>query len=123
MPYCPNCGAEIKEEMTFCPKCGASLKIEEPVDWRERRRVLREERREARRSEKEEKTEKHEKHEYAPMGPLIAGLALIFLGVLAYLQVTGMIQGQFLGALFLLVIGIIILFYGAIIVSRRHPKP
>ena len=25
MPFCPNCGKEVSEEMEFCPKCGKQL--------------------------------------------------------------------------------------------------
>ena len=25
MKYCPNCGAEVKENSKFCPKCGSSI--------------------------------------------------------------------------------------------------
>ena len=31
MPYCPNCGKEIKEDDKFCPSCGQALwKVETP---------------------------------------------------------------------------------------------
>ncbi len=26
MPFCPNCGVEVKEDATYCPKCGGLLK-------------------------------------------------------------------------------------------------
>jgi len=25
MPYCPNCGNEVTDEMLFCPQCGNKL--------------------------------------------------------------------------------------------------
>jgi len=31
MPFCPNCGKEISEDMTFCPECGRQLAIGQEV--------------------------------------------------------------------------------------------
>jgi len=28
MPFCPNCGKEVSEDITFCPGCGQRLQIE-----------------------------------------------------------------------------------------------
>jgi hypothetical protein len=27
MPFCPNCGKEVSEDITFCPECGQRLKV------------------------------------------------------------------------------------------------
>jgi hypothetical protein len=27
MPFCPNCGKEIGEDIKFCPQCGQNLKV------------------------------------------------------------------------------------------------
>jgi hypothetical protein len=32
MPYCTNCGSEIKENVNFCPSCGAKLNIGEKTE-------------------------------------------------------------------------------------------
>ena len=36
MPYCPECGKEIKRGIKFCPKCGAQIiprgKSKEPIE-------------------------------------------------------------------------------------------
>jgi uncharacterized membrane protein YvbJ len=137
MPHCPKCGAEVDEKMVFCPKCGASLQMKQPADyreeWRARRREWREQRREARRQrmqtekrEKGEYWEKTEKHEHMLIGPLIGGLILIVLGILVYFSLSGSLNGQVLGASFLVLVGIVIIgfaLYIALILERRHPKP
>jgi uncharacterized membrane protein YvbJ len=146
MPYCPKCGHEVGEEMDFCPKCGAALKGEQPRDigtWGKEfgermaqkgrefgermseRARLRAERR-AERYEKYEKTEVHEKHEFTFIGPLIGGLILIFLGLMLYLQVTGSLNVVIVGALFFVVIGVIIIaagIFATTMTRRRHPAP
>ncbi|MDH5754847.1 MAG: hypothetical protein OEY95_06580 [Candidatus Bathyarchaeota archaeon] len=71
--------------------------------------------------EKKEKTEKYEKRELRFIGPLIGGLILIFLGLISYLQVIGFVGREAVSALFLILIGIIIII-GALIAARRHPK-
>lgn len=150
MPYCPKCGNEVTEEMEFCPKCGTSLKGEQPRDvekWgkefgermaqkgkeigermserakrRAERRAERGEKYE--KEEKYEKTEMHEKREFAFIGPLIGGLILIFLGLLFYLQVTGSLNTEIVGALFFVVIGVVIIAVGVVAATmarRRHP--
>ena len=147
MPTCPKCGAAVSEDMAFCPKCGASLKGETPRDFEERGREFGErmerwgrdfsDRMSERartwdegRFEKNEKGEKHEVGEWAYvgmfLGSLIGGLILIFLGVLFYLQVTGRLRAEAVGAVFFIVIGVIILaaaLYAAVMARRRHPAP
>ena len=132
MPFCPKCGAEVHEEMAFCPKCGAALKAEMPpaeAVGPERYRREKEEKAEkaekAEKREKEEKwerPEKHEKREVSAIGPLVGGLFLIFLGLALYLQVMGYPLWEFAGALFLVIIGIIIII-AAIYAARRFPRP
>jgi len=124
MPYCPKCGTEVREEMAFCPKCGASLKVEKPpaeaAPAPPPRRAEK-----AEKHEKREKTEKHEKREFVVIGPLIAGLILIFLGSMVYLQAVGFFEREVASALFLIIIGIVIIvgaLYAATIAARRHPE-
>ncbi len=38
LPYCRNCGSELREDMKFCPKCGTAVspsaaREREHVDW------------------------------------------------------------------------------------------
>jgi predicted lipid-binding transport protein (Tim44 family) len=127
VPNCPKCGAEVNEDMSFCPKCGASLRIgQTPSAAALPRAHARDEKAEKQeKEEKTEKTEKHEKGEYGLIGPLIGGLILIFLGIMAFLQLSGLLRGQAAGATFLLVIGTIIIvvaIYGAATATRRHPR-
>jgi len=133
MSYCPKCGAKIDEKMAFCPKCGAPLKVEQPpTEPRPAPTVRREEKAEKRekeekreKREKREKTEKREKREFAFIGPLIGGLILIFLGLMFYFEVTGLIVRGLIGALFLILVGVLIIIgvlYAAMTAARRHPK-
>jgi transcription initiation factor TFIIIB Brf1 subunit/transcription initiation factor TFIIB len=128
LSYCPKCGNKIEEDMVFCPKCGASLKGEQtavpprPVTYRHEKEEKHEKHE---KEEKGEKAEKHEKGEYAFIDPLIGGLILIFIGLSAYLSMTGMVQSRVWGALFFIAVGLIIIvgvIYGAVLASRRHPK-
>jgi uncharacterized membrane protein YvbJ len=129
MSFCPKCGDKVTEDMVFCPKCGASLKAEQPTAQVARPPTYRHEKDEksekGEKREKREKSEKREKHEYAFIGPLIGGLILIFLGVMAYLSIANVVERRVWGALFFILIGIVIIFgaiYGAMLASRRHPK-
>jgi uncharacterized membrane protein YvbJ len=119
MPYCPKCGAEVSEEMSFCPKCGATLG---PLPPRARRE--KEEKHEKR--EKSEKTEKHEKREYGYIGPLIGGLILIVVGLMAYLSTISPTYVRNWGPILLIAVGAIILvitIYVAMTAAERSPKP
>ena len=119
MVYCPKCGTEVSEEMVFCPKCGAALKAEQPRAHRAEKAEKQE------KQEKREKSEKYEKREFGFIGPLIGGLILVFLGFISYLQVTGYLGRQIVGALFLVMIGVIIIvvgLYAMVLASRRHPR-
>jgi len=138
MSYCPKCGAKTREEMNFCPKCGATLKAEKitapapttvPPSPTPHVKVEKEEK-----HEKEEKGEKHaepekgeryEKRESAFMGPLIGGFILIFAGLAFYAMLTSSISWQTIGAVFFVVIGIIVIagaVYAATMAARRHPR-
>jgi uncharacterized membrane protein YvbJ len=135
MSYCPKCGAKTREEMNFCPKCGATLKAEKataapttPPPTTEHVKVEREEK-----HEKEEKDEKNEpekgerypRRESAFIGPLVGGFILIFAGLAFYAVLTRMFSWQTVGALFFVVIGIIVIagaVYAATMASRRHPR-
>jgi uncharacterized membrane protein YvbJ len=130
MEYCPKCGNKVDDTMTFCPKCGAPLKAgtssqgptttpTTPYEYRYRHR-----------HEKEEKNEKAEKNEKSEggghIGLLIAGLVVIFIGLLAYLATTNILTGPIASALVLVAIGIIILFAGIYFLMRtrsRNPVP
>ncbi|HXX88063.1 MAG TPA: zinc-ribbon domain-containing protein [Candidatus Acidoferrum sp.] len=126
MSYCPKCGNKITEDMIFCPKCGAPLKVEQattqsqaPVTYRHEKDEKTE-----KGSEKGEKHEKREKREYGFIGPLIAGIIILFIGLSAYLSITGY-NPNILWAFFLVAIGLLIVIaavYGALMASRRHPR-
>jgi len=137
MSYCPKCGAKTREEMNFCPKCGTDLKAEKitapaptvvPPTPPPHVKVEKEEK-----HEKEEKGEKNEpekgeryvRRESAFMGPLIGGFVLIFAGLAFYAMLTGLFSWQTAGALFFVLIGIIIIIgavYAATMAARRHPR-
>ena len=129
MSYCPKCGSKVEEGMTFCPKCGASLGVERvasvppatgPAYRRDEKTQEKSEK-----HEKDEKGEKHEKYEYGFMGPLIGGVILLFIGAALYLSATPGYDVRILWALFLVLIGVLIIvggIYGVIIAGRRHPK-
>ncbi len=132
MPYCPKCGTKVEEEMAFCPKCGSSLGDERAKTIEEQGREFGERMRseKSEKSEKGEKREKqekdtgekHEKGEYGFIGPLIGGLILVFLGLLFFLQTAGYVAGDVAAASFLIIIGILVVL-GAIIATRRMPRP
>jgi cation transport ATPase len=131
MSECKKCGYKVKEDMSFCPRCGAPLKAEvQPAEQRvtvqTRYRGEKEEKAEKR--EKEEKGEKHEKGEHAFIGPLVGGLVLIIIGLVSFLEVTGVI-GRFtrevLWASFVVIVGVLLIFgalYALIITRRRYPR-
>ncbi|MEM3705931.1 MAG: zinc ribbon domain-containing protein [Candidatus Bathyarchaeia archaeon] len=127
MPNCPKCGAEVSEEMSFCPRCGAPLKVGQfppppppPAGRKEEKAEKRE------KEEKGEKWEKYEKRELVFLGPLIGGIILLMLGILSYLEVTGLIERGASRAILLIVVGVIVLVGALYVVStapKRHPKP
>lgn len=124
--------------MNFCPKCGTTLKAalaapapaapqlpSAPVGVeKEEKREKEEKGEKGERHEMMEKEERYEKRESAFMGPLIGGLVLIFLGLAFYLVLTSAIPWEVIGAIFFVLIGIIIIaaaVYAATMASRRHP--
>lgn len=130
MVYCQKCGTKVDEEMVFCPKCGAALKVEQatadalsaPTHHRAEKAEKQEKQE---KQEKREKSEKYEKREFGFIGPLIGGLILVFLGFMSYLQVIGFLGREIVGALFLVMIGVIIIvvgLYATMLASRRHPR-
>jgi len=126
MPYCPNCGKKIDEKVKFCPHCGTEVKAEAaPSPTPPTTKPSREEKEE--KHEKEEKYEKHEKHEVSYFGFLITGLALIIFGVLFFLFEVLRIPPGVRGAIFLIIIGIVILLvaliYSGLKAAKSNPKP
>jgi uncharacterized membrane protein YvbJ len=126
MSYCPKCGSKIDENMMFCPKCGAALKpTQASAEPAPRTVVYRNEKNEKdEKHEKGEKTEKHEKRVYGFMGPLIGGLILILIGLMAYLELMHKVEPRMLGALFFVIVGVAIIIgvvYGATLARKRHP--
>ena len=128
MSYCPKCGSKVDETMAFCPKCGASLKM--GTTWQAGPTATYP----PYRHEKQEKhEEKHgEKHEKASggYGFLIAGIVIVLLGLLAYINATtsffSSLSGPEASALFLIVIGILIVAAGIYYSTRsrrRNPVP
>jgi len=128
MVYCPKCGTQVDENMTFCPRCGAPLKAEAPVQAvRRDEKAEKEEKGEKQEKQEPEKGEKYEKGEFNFIGWLIGGLILLAIGAMAFLNVYYNFVNLAVGwALFLLVIGIIIIvvaIYFATTVRKRTPKP
>jgi len=114
----------VSEGMAFCPRCGAPLKAEKPPTEAPPTSYRPEKAEKAEKHEKQEKgekTEKPEKREFGFVGSLIGGLILIFFGLVSYLQVTGFLGKEVVGALFLILIGIIIVI-GGLYAARRHPR-
>ena len=97
MPYCPNCGEEISEDDEYCPKCKYPLK----------RRPIRPIRR---RNEKDEKDEKREGED--EKAAVMGGLVVVWLGLSLLLQNTGLLGWADFGGVFLLGLGLIIVFRG-----------
>lgn len=151
MPTCPKCGARTREGMNFCPNCGASLQVVEAAPtpptprteapptapsapapaaptYRGEKEEKGEKQEKNQRDEKHEKMEeeqRHEKREYDFMGPLIGGLFLMFVGFILYLVVTGSASIELAGALFFIILGIVVIIgaiYAATMASRRHPQ-
>lgn len=131
MSYCPKCGNKVDETMAFCPRCGASLKVE--TTWSGRPTAQEFRYRHERHEKHNEKAEKHgEKHEKAGggYGFLIAGVLIVLLGLLGYINATTKvfngISGPVDSALVLVAIGILILIAGIYYYSRsrsRNPVP
>lgn len=128
MVYCSKCGAKVGEEMAFCPFCGAPLKsvraeaeAEAPVSMPSKA----EKAEKGEKEEKGEKAEKHEKREVGIIGPLVGGLILICIGLINYLQIIGVFEARLAGAIFLIILGVIIIIagvYAYVTAKKRHPK-
>lgn len=124
MPYCPKCGNRIDDEMVFCPKCGAALKATQPPTAPAPSTVVYRNEKEEK-NEKHEKGEKHEKRMHGFIGPLIGGLVLVFIGLMAFLRLTIQMKPEVLDALFFVVVGAVIIIwavYGGTLARRRHPQ-
>lgn len=97
MPFCPKCGEEVSEDDEYCPKCNYSLK----------RRTVRPVRR---RNEKDEKDEK--RGEEDEKAAIMGGLVVAWLGLSLLLQNAGLLGWADFGGIFLLGLGLIIVFRG-----------
>ena len=97
MPFCPKCGEEISEDDEYCPKCRYPLK-RRPV------RPIR------RRNEKDEKDEKREEED--EKAAIMGGLVVVWLGLSLLLQNAGLLDWADFGGVFLLGLGLIIVFRG-----------
>jgi cation transport ATPase len=74
--------------------------------------------------EKEEKGERREMRQLSYVGPLVGGVFLVVVGFFLYLAVIGTVRLESFWALFLVLIGIVIIggaIYAAMTASRRHP--
>jgi hypothetical protein len=97
MPFCPKCGQETSEDDEYCPNCNYPLK----------RRPIRPVRR------RDEKNEKHEKHEEQDeKSAIMGGLVVVWLGLSLILQNAGLLEWTDFGGVFLLGLGLIIIFRG-----------
>jgi len=142
MAECEKCGTKVKEDMSFCPNCGAPLKKADtsapqssappqpptPQPQPYYRYEKQEKREKQEKQEKGEKREKHEKGEYGWIGPFVAGIALIFIGLISYFEVTGILTQttqQILWAFFIIMIGLLLIFgaiYAMTTARRRYPR-
>jgi uncharacterized membrane protein YvbJ len=126
LPYCQKCGNEIAAEVKYCPKCGAPVGAEMVARERYERREKQEKQEKGEKQEKQEKQEKGEKQETSVLWALVAGLILIALGVISVLTTFFGLAGLPSGAVFLLVIGVVIILvaiYSAVRAGRRSPRP
>lgn len=135
MSYCPKCGNKVDETMAFCPRCGAPLgsasvaSAPPPPYQRDEKNEKQEKQEKGEKQEKNEpeKGEKHEKGEFSFIGWLIGGLILIFIGALYFLNLHfRLVNTTTAWALFLLVIGVVIITVGAYLgmrARRQNPRP
>jgi uncharacterized membrane protein YvbJ len=130
MSYCPKCGNKVEENMTFCPRCGAPLKAEAPVQAapvpapQRGEKAEKGEKQEKHEKQEPEKGEKHEKGEHGFVGWLIGGIVLILIGFLALLRFSGYLASGLEWALFLLIIGVIVIIaavYLTTMARKRYP--
>lgn len=109
MPYCPRCGTEADPDDEYCDKCGYNLSERPPV---------RPVRRRDEKSEKDERDEKEEKREDERSGAIMGGAIVIWLGVSFILRNSGYIGWNQFGGVFLLGIGLILIFRGLLEYTR-----
>lgn len=121
--------------MAFCPRCGAPLgtagaaSAPPPTYQRSEKSEKQEKQEKGEKQEKKEpeKGEKHEKGEFSFIGWLIGGLILIFIGSLYFLNLHfRLVNTATAWALFLLVIGVVIIVVGAYLgarARRQNPAP
>lgn len=133
MSECKKCGYKVRENMSFCPRCGAPLKAEaqpaeqQPIAQRRYRNEKAEKGEKREKEEKQEKGEKHEKGEYAFIGPFIGGLVLLIIGLISFLQVTGVITAfarEVVWASFIIIAGVLLIagaIYATMMTRRRNP--
>ncbi len=123
MPYCPNCGKEVKEEDVFCPNCQYPLKGRAPEYRRMEEKGEKREKAE-KREKREKEVEKREKEEKGEAGgALIGGLVLIWLGVTFFLRSYGYIGWADWWAYFILGLGAILILNGLFMYSRMKNWP
>lgn len=124
MPYCPRCGKEVAQDTKFCHNCGADLRPGgRPTADAGVGRAEKSEKEE--KGEKSEKEEKHEK-EGSPIGALVGGLILIFIGVTFYLTTTSVISVREAWPYFLVFLGLVIIIiavYVLVTAPKRNPRP
>jgi len=129
MVYCQKCGNEVNEAMSFCPRCGAPLKAASPVQaapalQRSEKAEKGEKQEKQQEKQEPEKGEKYEKGQYGFVGWLVGGLILIVIGFFALLQISNIISSGVMGAVVLLIIGVIVIVtavYFASMARKRYP--
>jgi len=134
MDYCPKCGNKVDDTMTFCPRCGASLKAGTTAqpgtptpEYYYRYRYRHEKEEKGEKNEKGEKAEKYEKRAGGYAGLVIAGLLVLFFGLLALANaITGFLNGPVAGAVTVIIVGMLIVAAGIYYSTRsrsRNPAP
>lgn len=127
MPYCTNCGAEVKENAQFCPKCGRAQRsvssggMAGPARQHGEKAEKQEKQEKGEKEEKGERNEKGEKDQ-GGTGPLTAGLILIWLGITFFLTTSNYITWNSWWAYFLLGLGVIFLLRAVIVYASSKRK-
>lgn len=103
MPYCPRCGNEVDPSDEYCSKCKYNLTDHPPINPVRRR---------------EDRNEKSGKHEEDNTGALMGGVIVVWLGVSFMLRNAGYIRWNQFGGVFILGVGIILLFRGLVEFSK-----
>jgi uncharacterized membrane protein YvbJ len=102
MVYCKNCGTKNEDDDDYCSKCGTSLKEDDERRYRRERR-------------RRQRDECFGLPSGNIIGPLIAGVVLILVGLSA---IYGFQYLRYLGPVLIVLIGLLII-AGAIYRSRR----